>query len=99
MLNIDFFFNFNVIKDASSNTYNDFNLCNLSKWSTCSSMMGLYDIFLQKKGENKQQWTAHTHKWLMKLQFTVHYAWEDGNKAQQSSVMQFHENKQNTSDI
>lgn len=35
----------------------------------------------------------------MKLQFTVHYAWEDGNKAQQSSVMQFHENKQNTSDI
>lgn len=93
MLNIDFFFNFNVIKDASSNTYNDFNLCNLSKWSTCSSMMGLYDIFLQKKGENKQQWTAHTHKWLMKLQFTVHYAWEDGNKAQQSSVMQFHENK------
>lgn len=49
--------------------------------------------FCRKKGENKQQWTAHTHKWLMKLQFIVHYAWEDGNKAQQSSVMQFHENK------
>lgn len=29
-------------------THNDFSLCSLSKWSTWSSTMGLYDIFLKR---------------------------------------------------
>lgn len=41
-----------ILKASFSNwesTHNDFSLANLSKWSTWSSIIGLYDIFLTRK--------------------------------------------------
>lgn len=37
------------ISNRRTDTYKDFSLCNLSKWSSWSSPMGLYDMFLQDK--------------------------------------------------
>lgn len=34
---------------TQDSTHNDFSLANLSKWSTWSSIIGLYDIFLTRK--------------------------------------------------
>lgn len=37
------------IEHLARHTYSDFSLWSLSKWSTRSSIIGLYDIFLQDK--------------------------------------------------